>query len=62
MTYEEQQLKRLNIGSKYPLKIVVHDDEGRTTNFLNVSQSLLDALRNIEVYREKIVTEKESQQ
>ena len=58
MTYEEQQLKRLNIGSKYPLKIVVHDDEGRTTNFLNVSQSLLDALCNIEVYREKTVTEK----
>ena len=62
MTYEEQQLKRLNIGSKYPLKIVVHDDKGRTTNFLNISQSLLDALRNIEVYREKIVTEKEAQQ
>ena len=62
MTYEEQQLKRLNIGSKYPLKIVVHDDEGRKTNFLNVTQTLLDALRNIEIYREKIVTDKEAQQ
>ena len=62
MTYEEKQLQHLNLKGVHPLKIVVHDDEGRTTNFLNISQSLLDALRNIEVYREKIVTEKEAQQ
>lgn len=61
LTYEEKQLQRLNLKGVHPLKIVVHDDQGNKTNFMNLNEDLLNALRVIEFYQRKM-TEKEAQQ
>tara|TARA_Y100001937_G_scaffold91597_1_gene123989 strand:+ start:152 stop:451 length:300 start_codon:yes stop_codon:yes gene_type:complete len=55
MTYEEKQLQRLNLKGVHPLKIVVHDDQGNKTNFMNLNKELLNALRVIETIHTKVV-------